>query len=132
MSFVRKQGKITGTIRRQNFNRFKRIQHPLVNGEPEDEHLAPVDTEEGDLNSPNQNSVSVEMQRPNTSRPEYIGSLGRRQTTGQSKLSKSGVYQRVFPKQHQNTINNSVYTIPYKGGGNILTRKFPCDTLRKW
>jgi hypothetical protein len=99
MSFVRKEGKITGTIRRQNFNRFKRIQHPLVDGEPEDEHLAPVDTEEGDLNSPNQNSVSVEMQRPNTSRPEYTGSLGRHQTTGQSTLSKSGVYRKVFPKQ---------------------------------
>jgi hypothetical protein len=130
MSFVRKQGKITGTVRRQNFNRFKRIQHPLVDGKPEGEHLARLDTEEGDPNSPNQNSVSVEMQRPNTNRPEYTGSLGRRQTTGKSRVSKPGVYQRVFPKQPQHTINNSVYTIPYKGGGNILTRKFPYDHKR--
>ena len=131
MTFVRKRGKITGAIKRANFNRFKRIPHPLLDGEVEEEHLAPMYTEE-DINSFNKDSRSVEMKRPNSSRPDYNGTLAKASAVGYQAVSKSGCYQRVFPKQNQRPVHNNVYTIPFKGGGNILTRKSPYQNKQTW
>lgn len=115
MSFIRR-GKITGVVKRPNFNRYKRIPHPLGDGLIDPEHPVMPYTEPVKETSytirPVENSVKVVNMindRPNSSRPYMNNS----QVEG-------GLHNRRISDQYRSL--NNVKTMPYTGADAHLNK----------